>query len=81
MEDFTKAAILEDESEARLLESILIDRDIPHFMRSYYDTSFDGLFQSQKGWGYVSAPVSYHNEIMEILGDLRKEVGFSEEME
>lgn len=81
MEDYTKAAVLEDESEARLLESILIERAIPHFMRSYYDTSFDGLFQSQKGWGYVSAPASYHEEIMEILWDLRSEVGFSEDRE
>lgn len=78
MEDFTKAAVLEDESEALLLESILIERDIPHLIRSYYDTSFDGLFQSQKGWGYVSAPLSHHGEIVDILQDLRSAVGFSE---
>jgi len=73
MEDFMKVAILEDENEALLLDSILTERTIPHLMRSYYDTAFDGLYQTQKGWGHVSAPASYHEEIMEIISDLRKE--------
>jgi hypothetical protein len=43
-------------------------------MRSYYDTAFDGLYQTQKGWGYVSAPASYKDEIIEIISDIRKTV-------
>ena len=74
MEDYTKIATLENDIEAGLLESILTERDIPHRMRSYHDTAFDGLFQTQKGWGYVSAPESFHEEIEEILCDLRKGV-------
>ena len=73
-EDYTKIATLENDIEAGLLESILTERDIPHRMRSYHDTAFDGLFQTQKGWGYVSAPESFHEEIEEILSDLRKGV-------
>ena len=73
MEGYQKIAILENEIEARLLESILTERHIPHFMRSYHDTAFDGLFQTQKGWGYVGAPESYEGEIMEIISDLRKD--------
>jgi hypothetical protein len=73
MEDYIKIVTLENEIEAGLLESILIERNIPHLMRSYYDTAYDGLFQTQKGWGYVSAPEGYGEEIMEILADLRKE--------
>jgi hypothetical protein len=41
-------------------------------MRSYHDTAYDGLFQTQKGWGSVSAPPSHSAEIIEILSDLRK---------
>ena len=48
------------------------ERDIPHLMRSYHDTAFDGLYQAQKGWGSVSAPLTYHTEIMEIISDLRR---------
>lgn len=73
MEDYVKIATLENEIEARLLDSILNERNVPHLMRSYYDTAYDGLFQTQKGWGSVSAPEGYKKEIMEILTDLRKE--------
>ena len=72
MEDYIKTAILENETEARLLDSILTEREIPHLMISYYDTAFDGLYQAQKGWGCVNAPVSYKEEILEIISDLRK---------
>ena len=73
MENYVKIAILENEIEARLLDSILTERNIPHLMRSYYDTAYDGLFQTQKGWGYVGAPEIYKKEILEILFELRTE--------
>jgi hypothetical protein len=73
MEDFVKIATLENDFEAQILDSILTERDIPHLMRSYYDTAYDGLYQTQKGWGHVSAPPEYQDEILEILSDLRKE--------
>ena len=73
MEDYKKIAVLDDEFEAGPLESILSEREIPHRMRSYHDTAYDGLFQAQKGWGYVAAPERYDAEIMEILVDLREE--------
>jgi hypothetical protein len=39
---------------------------------SYHDTAYNGLYQTQKGWGYVKAPVAYHNEISEILSYIRR---------
>lgn len=79
MEDYIKIATLENEIEAGLLDSILTEQNIPHLMRSYYDTAYDGLFQTQKGWGYVSAPEGYREEITEILADLRKQASSFEE--
>ena len=73
MEDYIKVVTLDNEIEAGLLESILSDRGIPHRMRSYHDTAYDGLFQTQKGWGCINAPESYREEIKEILSDVRKE--------
>ncbi|MBW1999169.1 MAG: hypothetical protein JRJ29_14550 [Deltaproteobacteria bacterium] len=73
MDDYVKVSILENEIEARLLESVLTERNIPHLMRSYHDTAYDGLFQTQKGWGFVSAPEAFKQEVQEILDDLRKE--------
>lgn len=72
MEAFMKVAILENYNEASLLDSILKERNIPYHIKSYHDTAFDGLFQTQKGWGHLSSPAPYHNEIIEILSDLRK---------
>ena len=68
-----KIVVLEDQFEAQLLSSILTERDIPFSLRSYHDTAYDGLFQTQKGWGTISAPASYQDEIAEILSDMRKE--------
>lgn len=72
MENYKKAATLDNHFEAQLLESVLREREIPHLMRTYYDTAFDGLFQTQKGWGYVSVPPKYLDEVREILFDLRQ---------
>ena len=72
-DEYRKAVILENEIEARLVDSILTERDIPHIMASYYDTAYDGLYQTQKGWGYISAPPAFHEEIQEIISSVRKE--------
>ena len=80
MEDYLKVATLENEIEATLVESILIERGIPHLMRSYYDTAFDGLFQTQKGWGYVSVPRSYEDEVTEIISDLREQAARADDL-
>jgi predicted DNA-binding transcriptional regulator len=71
MDEYTRVAILENEIEARLIDSILSERKIPHRMQSYHDTAYNGLYQSQKGWGYVSAPESCHKEIKEIISEVR----------
>jgi hypothetical protein len=73
MEGYQKVAVLDNDFEAQVLHSILEERRVPHSLRSYHDTAYDGLFQTQKGWGTVSAPLSCHEEIKEILSDLRKE--------
>jgi hypothetical protein len=74
MEEYKKIVVLESESEMLLLKSILTEREIPHLIRSYHDTAFDGLFQSQKGWGYISAPEMFESEILEIITDIRKPI-------
>ena len=78
-EEYKKAATLENEIEARLLDSILIERGIPHLITSYHDTAYDGLYQTQKGWGYLSAPVPYLSEIQEIITSVRKESNLTDD--
>ncbi len=66
-----KVAVLESTLEAQLIETILNEQNIPHQMRSYHDTAFDGLFQVQKGWGSIYAPLTYKQRILEIIDDIR----------
>ncbi len=70
MEEFEKIAVLENEIQARLLDSILTERDIPHRLRSYHDSAYDGIFQTQKGWGIIQALPEHKEEILAILKDL-----------
>ena len=75
---FIKIAVLENAVEAQLISSILGQRDIPHRLRSYYDTAYDGLFQVQKGWGKVYAPQSHKKEILQIIKDVRSNYFFND---
>jgi hypothetical protein len=68
---FIKIIILENAIEAQLIGSILDERNIPHRLRSYHDTAYDGLFQFQKGWGKLYAPQSYRQEILAMVKDVR----------
>ena len=70
-ETYTKVDILENEIEAQLLGSILKERGIPHHIQSYHDTAYNGLYQTQKGWGRITAPGSRSEEIKAILFEIR----------
>lgn len=72
-QEFVNVAILENIVEAQLIDSILNEQNIPHRIRSYHDTAYDGLFQFQMGWGELFAPLSCKQEILEILNDVRSQ--------
>jgi hypothetical protein len=71
MQGFIRVAGLENTFEAQILGAILTERQIPHSIRSYYDTAYDGLFQGQKGWGAVFAPAEYAAEIAAAVAEIR----------
>ncbi|MCJ7829800.1 MAG: hypothetical protein MUP74_00290 [Desulfobacterales bacterium] len=70
---YREVAVLETIIEAQLVTSILEERLIPHRVRSYHDTAYDGLFQMQKGWGEIWAPAERRQEILTILAAVRSE--------
>jgi hypothetical protein len=70
-QEFVNIAILDNIIEAQLIDSVLNEYNIPHRIRSFHDTAYDGLFQFQIGWGALWAPVSSRTEILEILQDIR----------
>jgi hypothetical protein len=69
--EFISIAILETMIEAQLIDSILNEQNIPHQIRSFHDTAYDGLFQVQKGWGELRAPTSHKQEILKIIDIVR----------
>ena len=71
MDAVRKIAALDSMVEAQVLDSMLNEQDIPHVLRSYHDSAYDGVFQGSKGWGHVEAPERHTAEIMAILQDLR----------
>jgi hypothetical protein len=70
---FIKIAVLENAIEAQLLSSFLTQYEIPHRLRSYHDTAYDGLFQLQKGWGEIDAPPDLRQQILDALAELRSQ--------
>jgi len=72
VETFEKILVLNNEVEARLLEAVLAEQQIPHLMRTYHDRAYDGLWQPQLGWGHIEAPKKYKDRILSIYEDLRK---------
>lgn len=69
---FEKIAILENVIEAQITASILQEEGIPHRIRSFHDTAYDGLFQFQFGWGVIYAPVEFREPIMDVLQKIRE---------
>ena len=72
MQEFEKIAPLENEIESLSLDRELKERNIPHALRSYHDTAYDGIYQLTAGWGYVEAPAKYKSEILLILSAIRQ---------
>ena len=69
--NFVKITVLENEIEAQLVRSILTERELPHMIRSFHDTAYDGLYQFQFGWGELYAPGDFKQEIMHLLDNIR----------
>ena len=61
-----KILLFKNEIEAMLLDEILTEKQIPHVIRSYHDSAYDGLWQTQSGWGHIEAPEEYSDEILAV---------------
>ena len=72
-ERFEKVAVLDNEVQAELMDEVLSGRGIPHIMQTYHDSALDGLFQAGKGWGVILAPLSFREEILAALAEIRRQ--------
>jgi hypothetical protein len=65
-----KILMLKNQIEAQLLDGLLNERNIPHIIRSYHDSAYDGLWQTKTGWGHVEAGEEFASEIISIYNEM-----------
>ena len=70
MSNTVKILSFKNEIEAMLLDEILTDKQIPHLIRTYHDSAYDGLWQTQSAWGHVEAPEEFRDEILQTYGEM-----------
>lgn len=73
MDRVEKVAVLNNEVEAQLVDGLLSDQNIPHVMRSYHDSAYDGIFQGAGAWGHIEAPLNFHKQVMRVIEDIRRQ--------
>ncbi len=66
-----KIVSISSEIEALRIKEILDSNEIPHLVRSFHDSAYDGLFQNQYGWGVLEANESDEDRIRKLIEDLR----------
>jgi hypothetical protein len=62
---------LDNQVEASLLDLMLRQDGVPHFVRSFQDRAYGRLWQFQQGWGYVETPVRYASGVKVLLDLIR----------
>jgi hypothetical protein len=70
----TKILIFNNEFEAKLLDEILNEKEIPHLIRSYHDSAYDGLWQTQSGWGHLEADEELKEDVLNIYNEMSKDL-------
>jgi hypothetical protein len=67
-----KIAVLEHAAEADRIGEALRASGIEFFVKSYHDSAYDGLFQSQRGWGQLETDSLDEAEALRLLHELRR---------
>ena len=67
-----KILILENEIEARLIDELLKEKGIPHLVRSFHDSAYDGR---------LDAPEEYRDEILKIYEEMSLSEGMHHDEE
>jgi hypothetical protein len=58
--------------EASILDDILDQDGVPHFIRSFQDRAYGGLWQFQQGWGFVEMPNRFASGVEAMLLLIRR---------
>ena len=76
-EEFVPVKVAENAFEADRIRAVLEQEGFTVMVRSFHDTAYDGIYQAQKGWGYVEVPENEKDRAEKIVNELER--AFSEE--
>ncbi len=65
-----KIVTLSNEIEAIRIREILEINEIPHIIKSFHDSVYDGIFQTQYGWGVLEADEADEARILALLKEV-----------
>jgi hypothetical protein len=66
-EEFVPVQTLHDSFAADVIRDALETEGIPVLVRSFSDTSFDGIYIPQKGWGLILVPEVFRDRAQQII--------------
>jgi len=66
-EEFVPVKTVEDQFAAEVIRDALEKDGIPVIVRSFFDTSFDGIYISQKGWGMILVPGEFRLQAEKLI--------------
>ncbi|MFH1091285.1 MAG: DUF2007 domain-containing protein [Pseudomonadota bacterium] len=66
---------LENRFEADLITQALADEGLDFVVKPFHDTAYDGLFETQKGFGLLLVEEKDQERARSIVEDLRASVG------
>jgi len=69
---FIRIVVIENVIEAQVVSNALRQEGIPYELRSYHDTAYDGLFQTQLGWGELRTPRIFGEQALAIIRKIRR---------
>ena len=65
-----KIMSLSSEIQAIRIREVLDSNEIPHVIRSFHDSAYDGIFQNQYGWGVLEADEANEEKILQLVKEL-----------
>ncbi len=71
-EEFVPVKVAENAFEADRVREALEQEGIPVLVRTFQDTAYDGIYVSQKGWGYVEVPESEKTRAERIVMEVSR---------
>jgi hypothetical protein len=71
-EEFIPVHTAGDRFAADVMRDALEKNDIPVLVRSFTDTSFDGIFIPQKGWGMILVPKEFYDRARHIITSIEE---------